>query len=69
MAEDDACQYCKGRILLIRQNDCRVQQGYLEVEVGKGHINKRHERYVPENNVKQEQAGTVIIVPACFCYL
>lgn len=33
MEKDDVGQYCESRILLLRQNDCRVQQGYLEVEV------------------------------------
>lgn len=34
MEKDDVGQYCESRILLLRQNDCRVQQGYLEIEVG-----------------------------------
>lgn len=33
MEEDDACEHRKGRILLIRQDNRRIQQGHLETQI------------------------------------
>ena len=38
MEEDDACQYRKGRLLLLRPSDRGIQQGYLEDKISRDDI-------------------------------